>query len=174
VPPAFVLSMIAEVQEVDFTNMHEGIRSPLVEPLLDIVREEAAGQPIFVLSSATTPAFPLVNLTSAAWPYRFKNLAFVSIYYEDIDRAAIASYRPPSQQSSAERALFDKVVEDLTRVPPKLLIVDRSRLKQGFGLTYFDFLAYYRQAPAFDALLRHYRRIGRRNNFEILEYQPSI
>jgi hypothetical protein len=77
-------------------------------------------------------------------------------------------------QSAEERAFFDEVVDELTRQPPALLIVDVTRLKQGFGLTYFDFLVYYRQSPAFGALLRHYRMIDWKKNFQVFEYQPSL
>jgi hypothetical protein len=172
-PPIVVWSLVAEVQSVDYANARAGLRSPFAEPLLDLVHQRAAGKPIFVLSSSTGPAFPLVNLSGAAWPYRFKSLSFVSIYYKDIDNTATVAYRTPQAQSAGERAFFDAVVEDLTRKPPVLLIVDVTRLKQGFGLAYFDFLTYYRQSPTFDALWRHYRFIDWKKNYQIFEYQPS-
>jgi hypothetical protein len=174
VPPLLVWSMVIEVQWVDYLNLRAGLRSPYVEPLLDVVHQRAAGKPIFVLSSSTGPAFPLVNLAEATWPYRFKSLLFVSIYYKDIDNPATAVYRPPQAQSAGERAFFDDVVSELTRTPPALLIVDVTRLKRGFGMTYFDYLAYYRQSPAFGALLQHYRLIAWKKNFQVFEYQPSI
>ena len=174
VPPVMVCSLIFEVQGVDYANAQAGLRSPYVEPLLDLVQQRAAGKPIFVLSSSTGPAFPLVNLTEATWPYRFKSLSFVSIYYRDDDNPATAKYHAPQAQSAEERAFFDEVVDDLTRRPPALLIVDVTRLKQGFGLTYFDFLTYYRQSPAFGALLQHYRMIDWKKNFQVFEYQPSL
>jgi hypothetical protein len=174
VPPGMVWSLIVEVQLVDYTNARAGLRSPFVEPLIDLVQQRAAGKPIFVLSSTAWPAFPLVNLTEATWPYRFKSLSFVSIYYKDVDNPATAVYRSPQAQSAEERAFFDDVVNELTSRPPALLIVDNTRLKLGFGLTYFDYLAYYRQSPAFGALLRHYRLIEWKQNFQVFEYQPSI
>jgi hypothetical protein len=174
IPPIVVVSMVADVQMVDVANAGDGIRSPLAEPLIDIVHERAAGKPIFVMSSAVSPAFPLVNLSGATWPYRFKSLSFVTIYYGDIDDPSHAAYRPPAAQVAGERALFDDVVEELIRTPPALLIVDRGRLKQGFGLTHFDFLEYYGQSPAFAGLMRHYRVIAKRKTFQIFEYQPSI
>jgi hypothetical protein len=173
VPPGLVWSMVAEVQTVDYANAQAGVRSPFVDPLIDVVRQRAAGKPIFVLSSSIRPAFPLVNLTEATWPYRFKSLLFVSIYYRDIDNPATAVYRPPEAQSASERAFFDQVVDELTQRPPSLLIVDVTRLKQGFGLTYFDFPTYYRQSPAFGALWQHYHLIAWKSNFQIFEYQPS-
>ncbi len=174
VPPGMVWSLIFEVQSVDYANTQAGVRSPFAEPLIDLVQQRAAGKPIFVLSSTNWPAFPLVNLTEATWPYRFKCLSFVSIYYKDVDNPATAAYRPPQAQSAEERAFFEDVVDELTRRPPALLLVDMTRLKQGFGLTYSDFLAYYRQSPAFGALLRHYRLIEWKKNFQVFEYQPSI
>jgi hypothetical protein len=174
VPALLVCSMIAEVHYVDYANTQAGLRSPFVEPLIDLVHQRAAGKPIFVLSSSVGPAFPLVNLSEATWPYRFKSLSFVSIYYKDLDNPATAVYRPPQAQSAAERAFFDEVVGELTRRPPALLIVDVTRLKQGFGLTYFDFLTYYRQSPEFGVLLRHYRLIEWKKNFQVFEYQPSL
>jgi hypothetical protein len=168
-PALFVASQIASVPLVDIENARNGVRSPFAEPLIDLVSLRAAGKPIFVMSSAAAPAFPLVNLTGATWPYRFKSLAFVSIYYENIEDPTIAAYRSPAAQSAEERAFFDEVVDELTRTP---LIVDRAHFKLGFGLTHFDFVDYYKQSPAFEALLQHYRPIARQRTFQVFEYQP--
>jgi hypothetical protein len=173
-PSAYVTSLTADVHVLDFHNAQAGIRSPYAEPLIDIVQARAAGQPIFVMSSDVSPAFPLVNLSGATWPYRCKSLAFVSIYYRNLDDPSRAAYRRPETQSAAERAFFDETVDGLTHTPPALLIVQRARLKRGFGLVGFDFLDYYRQAPAFVELLGHYRSIARRATFEVFEYVPAI
>lgn len=172
-PVLVVGSMVREVQQFDVANLEQGIRSPYAEPLIDLVQEHAAGKPIFVLSSSVGPAFPLVNLTGATWPYRFNGVAFVSGYYQDLDRPVTATYRQPARQSAAESAFFAAIVDDLTRRPPALLIVDRARLKPGFGWTYFEFLDYYRQSPAFAELLTHYRQIAWRGTYQVLVYQPD-
>jgi hypothetical protein len=173
-PALFVASLVVMVPAVDVANAQNGIRSPYAEPLIDIVSQRAAGKPIFVMSSGVAPAFPLVNLTGAHWPYRFKSLAFVSIYYENIEDPTIAAYRSPAAQSAGERAFFDEVIDELTRTPPAMLIVDRAHFKLGFGLTHFDFVDYYKQSPAFAALLQRYRPIVRRQTFEVFEYAPPI
>jgi hypothetical protein len=172
-PLVAVETMIGEAHDLDAKYLADGIRSPYAEPLIDVVRAHAAGKPIFVLSSSVAPAFPLVNLSGATWPYRFNSVGFVSSYYRNRDEPVAAAYRPPAQQSAQERAFFDAIVADLTRTPPTLLIVDRTWLKQGFGWVNFDYLDYYRQSPAFAALLRHYRPIAQKGNYQVIEYHSD-
>lgn len=127
------------------------------EPFVDLVRQKAEGRPIFVLSTSVAPAFPLVNLSGATWPYRYNCLWPLPVHYRDDRHAGRARYRSPAVQSPSERAFFDDVVRQLRETPPVLLIVDRQRLKQGFGMVFFDYLEYFGQSPAFAALLQEYR-----------------
>jgi hypothetical protein len=155
--PAVVLGAgMYDSHTADLENTRAGVESPLVGPLADPVREVAAGQPIFVLSSSVNPAFPLVNLTGTTWPYRYNSLWLLPAYYRDDQNFAVAAYRPPAAQSAGERAFFDEIIADLRKTPPTILIVDRNRFKQGFGAREFDFVDYYSQSPEFAALFREY------------------
>jgi hypothetical protein len=168
VTPGVVIGVgVFDSYQGDRMNLRAGVRSPLVGVLVDVVHAAAANQPIFVLSSSVNPAFPLVNLSETRWPYHYNCLWLLPAYYRNDQNAAVATYRPPAAQDPGERAFFDAVVADLQRTPPTVLIVDRSRFKQGFGLVAFDFVQYFSQSPAFAALFREYGVIARIGPYEV-------
>ncbi len=157
----------------DRDNARAGWESPLTGPLVDPVRNAAAGQPIFVLSSSVNPAFPLVNLTGTTWPYRYNCLWLLPTYYRDDQNFAVAAYRSPAAQSAGERAFFDEIIADLRKTPPAVLIVDRSRYKQGFGAREFDFVDYYSQSPEFAALFGEYEPMARIGPYDLYRHRVS-
>jgi len=60
-----------------------------------------------------------------------------------------------------ERAFFDTVVTDLQRIPPRVLIVDRSPNQQGMAYGRpFDFVRYFSGSKGFVELMRGYRLEG--------------
>src|SRR5262249_51952918 len=147
--------------------VRSGVRFGVYPPLLDIVRREAAGRPMFVMSSSVRPAFPLLNLADARWPYHFNSLWLLPPDYHHDANAGPAAYHRPDAQSAGERAFFQAVVRDLRETPPAILIVDRSRYKQGFGAVNFDFLEYFSQSPELAALFREYELIAHLEPFDI-------
>ncbi len=172
--PAVVLGAgVYDSHSADLANARAGWESPLAGPLVAPVRQAAAGQPIFVLSSSVNPAFPLVNLTGTTWPYRYNSLWLLPAYYHDDQNFGVAAYRPPAAQSAGERAFFDEIIADLRKTPPAILIVDRSRFKQGFGAREFDFVDYYSQSPEFAALFREYEPMARFAPYDLYRHRTS-
>jgi hypothetical protein len=141
------------------------------QPLLDAVKARAAGQPIYFLSSSVGPAFPIVNLSGAEWPYHFHHFWPLPAFYYS-DHRVEAAYRPPDAQSVEERRFFNTVVEDLIRTPPSLLIVDTSAFKQAFGFTDFDYLKYFSQDRRFRELMHTYRLVTRIGYYDVYEPIP--
>jgi hypothetical protein len=172
VAPAMVVGWrVLDSTRADRHAVRSGVRFGVHPPLLDIVRREAAGQPMFVLSSSVRPAFPLLNLAGARWPYRFNSLWPLPAYYRDDANAGVAAYHRPEAQSAGERSFFQAIVRDLREIPPAILIVDRSRYKQGFGAVNFDFLDYFSQSPELAALFREYELITHLDPFDIYKHR---
>ncbi len=144
-------------------------RETLPPGLVDFVQLRAAGEPIYVLSTSVWPAFPLVNLTGATWPYRYHHLWPLPAFYQRPPAWDRIPYHPPHAQGPAEREFFTEVVDDLVARPPRLLIVDRRQYRQALAQGDFDFLEYFSQAPRFAALLSRYTRVGVANGFVVYE-----
>lgn len=122
---------------------------PAPTALINIVRANAARQPIAVLTPTIDPGFPTVNYTKSIWSLRLPSLWMLAAIYKN----APSRYHPESEMSNAERFTFRTVVQDLLRTPPQLLIVDVSPQKWNFGSTHFDFLEYFSADERFRQLL---------------------
>ncbi len=122
--------------------------------LIEIVRTQAAAQPVVLLSTSVWPTFPLVNYSGATWPLRFNCLWMLPGSYPL--RPDTARYHAPAAMDAIERELFEHVVETLVRSPPTLLIVDQRRFKQGFGGMRFDYIEYFSQDARFVDVFRQY------------------
>ena len=150
-------------------NLGLAVTSPYpqaVSVMADTVREVAAGEPVYFLSTSVWPAFPVVNLAGAKWPYRYNCLWPIPSWYGELSST---SYRQPDDQSGLERVFFETVVADLVRTPPRLLVVERGVAMQGMRGHDFDFVKYFSASPEFAALFRRYRRLGRIAAWEFFE-----
>jgi hypothetical protein len=168
IPSVWMTMGVIEVQRIDVANARAGV-TPLVGPLVEVVHAAAAGEPIYVLSSSVNPAFPLVNLTDTRWPYHYNCLWLLPTYYRDDENYGLARYHMPAEQTASEQAFFQAIVTDLQRTPPTVLIVDRSRFKQGFGVIAFDFVDYFSQSPAFATFFHDYGLIARVGPYEVFK-----
>ncbi len=121
-----------------------------------------------MLSTSIWPAWPLVNLTGATWPYRCHLLWPLPAFYSG-SPAGAGPYHPPHCQGPVEREFFTAVIDDLVAQPPRLLIVDVRQRKQALARGDFDFLEYFSQAPGFAALLSGYTRVGVAGGFVVFE-----
>ena len=130
--------------------------------LLEIVKREAANEPIYLISTEIVPAFPLVNRSGAKWRVRFLHLMPLPAYYgpRAIHEPPAAGYRTPAEMDQIEREMFDAVVSDIVKTPPKLLINDMKRYRHGLGRSSFDFIEYLSQDDRFDALMQKYAEVA--------------
>ena len=135
-------------------------RSVLTE-LVRVVQSNAWRQPIYLMSTSVTPAFPLVNLSGARWSSRFCCLWLLPGFYSAEERATRPfPYHSREDMSELERYLVNAVVADLEAAPPALLIVDVSPQKQAFRTSAFEFLSYFRRDPRFAAIFSEYSELS--------------
>jgi hypothetical protein len=136
--------------------------------LAEYVERTAPGEPVYFLSTSVWPAFPVVNLSGARWPYRYHFLWPIPALYAR-EANGEPRYRLPGDQGSLERDFFDTVVGDLKRVPPRVLVIDRMKDQQAMRGRQFDFVTYFSGSPEFGALFRQYRRRGYIGSWELYE-----
>ena len=126
----------------------------------------AAQGPMLVLSPGLYPHFPLVNYAHTKMAMRFMTLWPIQGAYEKCLPDG-RMFRNPSEMSPAESYAYNAIAEDFNRYKPKLVIVDKE---PGIPICVgkdFDFLAYFRRNPLFEANWHRYRLLTEYDRYRI-------
>ncbi|HEX6669137.1 MAG TPA: hypothetical protein VF061_06240 [Gemmatimonadales bacterium] len=144
---------------------------PELVALSRLVREKAAGQPIFIMSHHIGSAFPLINYSGAVLGSRFHHLWILAGDYLDrMKSPEPLRYRAPEAMPASERFLNQAVLADLERYRPRLLIVLRhARDHPGSGYRRFDYIRYFGRDPRFARILHHYQELETVGNYVVYE-----
>ncbi len=149
------------------------VNSDLVTPLSAIVRTQAPGGPIAILSmrSIMYPAFPLVNYTGAAWSLRFNCLWFLPGLYEKElqEEGDRVRFRAPAAMGALERRFYGQVIDDLCANPPALLLFEVPARHAPGGRRALDLAAYYGQDARYQRLSAAYAPLTTLGGFDVLK-----
>jgi hypothetical protein len=124
--------------------------------LLQRFGKQAAEGPLLVLSPGIYPHFPLVNYAGTKMATRFMSMWPIQGAYPTCLPGG-RMFRKPSEMSFAEAYAYNAVAEDFNRTRPKLVIVDKQPGIGMCGGKDFDYLAYFRRNPLFEANWSRYR-----------------
>ena len=118
---------------------------PNYAELRQLIRKEAPGGAVLVLSSNMASAFPLVPSSGARWASRFPSVWLLpALYMDQLRSEAPLAFRAPSEMGPAEHYLNDAVAQDLSRFRPDLLVVLRAGPDvRDMGIRRLDYLAYF-------------------------------
>jgi hypothetical protein len=149
---------------------------PLREPLnqlIPIVKQHAYGKPIYVFSSSLTPAFPLVNYTQTSWSSRFNCLWFLPNFYTGVTSTAQKfPYHGIDEMDMLERSFLEKLISDIIKASPAVVIVDCTERLQGFGKTNFQYLEYFSQEPRFASFWKDYVFLTSVDTYMVFKRNP--
>jgi hypothetical protein len=146
----------------------DGRRHTVVGELTKLVKRQGWPRPLLALSTSVDPAFPVVNLSGVQWSSRFCCMWLIPGSYSARERATTPfPYHSLEAMGAIERYALDAVVEDMESLPPELIIVDRSRDKQGFGTASFDFLTYFLRDARFATLFARYSKLRDIGSFRV-------
>lgn len=139
--------------------------------LVDIVRERAQGEPVFVMSYHLRSAYPLLTYSGVSSASRFPHLwILASEYVHELADTAAMRYHTPAQMSPAERYLNRAVLEDFRARRPKLLIVFRNaRDVPANGFRRLDYLAYFGRNPEMADALQRYQLVAELGDYRVYE-----
>lgn len=122
-----------------------------------LLARHAAGGSVYVFSSNVSATYPLVL---------YAGVRSASRYPAQWLLPGLEQRRQPSEErlteaardrlAAIDRYVRDTVIEDLTRDPPALVLVDRRARKSYFGGLPFDYLDHFGDDPDFAALWRRY------------------
>ena len=130
-------------------------RSPAGQ-LLERFGKLAAQGSMLVLSPGLYPHFPMVNYANTKMATRFMTMwPIQGAYQKCLPNGRM--YRNPSEMSPAESFAYNAIAQDFNRNQPKLVIVDKEPGILRCGGKDFDYLAYFRRNPLFEANWHRYR-----------------
>jgi hypothetical protein len=127
------------------------IADPDFPALAELIRREAPGRPVLVLSSNMASAFPLVPESGASWASRYPSVwMLAAAYQEEIASPAPLRYREPAARTPLEREMSRMVAADLRRERPELILVLRPGPDRWeWGVRRLDYLRYFQANPEF-------------------------
>lgn len=135
------------------------VGDPDLPRLVEVVRREADGRGVLVLSTNMASAFPMVPMARARWTSRYPSVWMLGAAYQDrLEADTPLQYRSLEQRLPLERAMMAAVSEDLTRHRPELIVVLRPAPDRwGWGVRRLDYVRYFAADPAFS---REFARYG--------------
>lgn len=127
------------------------VADPDLPALAQLVRREAPGGTLLVLSSNMASAFPLVPESGVRWASRFPSVwMLAAAYQEEIASRRPLRYREPAARSALERTMSQAVTADLRRERPDLILVLRPGPDRWeWGVRRLDYLRYFEADPEF-------------------------
>ena len=126
--------------------------------LVELLRPDAAGARVLVLSPGIAPIYPALNYVRARMTLRTMNTWLLGGAYQKCLPNG-ARYREVWEMERPEFFLYRTVAEDFARAPPAAVVVDVSPAIPWCGEE-FDFIAYFSRHQLFAEVWSNYRQSG--------------
>jgi hypothetical protein len=143
--------------------------NPMTSTMLPLVRANAARGGLAAFSTNVSWGFPLANYAGADWPSRFPTLWPLP----GLVRGRADPRHDAPTLDRVEQYMTDAVIEDLTRRPPAVVVVDVREEKHYFAGHPFDYLAFFGRDPRFQRFWRDYERVLVRPEFHVYVRRPA-
>jgi hypothetical protein len=131
-----------------------------------LLKREAYGERLLVLSPDIFPVFPALNYARAQSTLRTMNLWLLQGVYHDCP-AGGARYRETWEMSRTEFFVYRTVAEDFSHAPPAAILVSTQQGIPVCGKE-FDVLEYFGRHPLFAETLRRYRLAAEIEGYRLL------
>jgi len=146
--------------------------------LLEIVRREAAGRRILVLSTNPASGWPLTLEAGARWGSRFMSQwQLAALYHDELwTVGGVVRPRPYSERRGVERIFHDAMIADLQRYKPQLILVLQvDSTVGGFGgATRIDYLSYFGSDLRFRAIIAGYDSMATVGRYRVLRRREDL
>jgi hypothetical protein len=154
-----VLAVVVSVGIAQGTQRREMPKS--TAPLLRVVKREARGKPVLVLSTSLWASSPLIQYSGASLAWRFPILwTLAGLYPQKPAPGNPHPYRSRQEMDVYERYLLDSLIQDVAIHPPQLIIVETGGQKEGFLNGDFDYLDYFLREPRFAQFFAKYEKVA--------------
>jgi hypothetical protein len=168
--------VVAGVMLVSGVRLLDTIIHPQSEwPLIGLLKSYS-GRSVAAISCSIRPLFPAVNYADTHLVSRFAYLWTLPGCYVDsrVPPGRPFPYHPIERMGATERYLFDGYISDLAASQPDVILIDRSKFKDGFARTSFDFLEYFSRDRRFATLVANYDSVAMVDEYLVLERQGAI
>jgi len=136
-----------------------------VAQLAAVLRSNAEGERVLVLSPGIPPIFPALNYAQVHLTLRTMNMWLLQGAYGECLPDG-RRYREVWEMGRAEFFVYRTVAEDFARAPPAAVVVDKEPGIPWCG-SEFDFLAYFGRHPLFAEVWSHYRLIAEWGRYRV-------
>jgi hypothetical protein len=113
------------------------------------------------LTTNAYPMFPAINYAQGRSVMRTFLFVLPGVYQNTpVPKEGPFPYHSFDEMNENEKMALEWVVEDFEKGKPDIIVVDRHKLKQGFGMTSFDFEEYFIRDSRYAALMRGYELVA--------------
>ncbi len=137
----------------------------VVAGLTSLLKAEAAGERVLVLSPGLYPIFPAMNYADVHMTLRTMNMWLLQGAYEECLPNG-HRYREVWEMGRAEFFVYRTVAEDFARAPPAVVVVDKIPGIPNCG-SEFDFIAYFSRHQLFAEVWSHYELHAEWNRYKV-------
>ncbi len=126
---------------------------------LPIIDRCAHGQPVLWLTQYIGPTSPVLSYSDSTLAMPYMSMWMLpDIYANDRPVDGTLALHPIDTASEDERRLIDGIARDTARFHPRLILAARDDI--GYHGANFDYIAYLRRDPSFEAEWRHYTKLS--------------
>jgi hypothetical protein len=163
---AVVVSAVLAVRQIAQPLNPRYDPDPSLGALIPIVKQRAAGQPLFVISPNMASGFPLTNYAGSTWPWHLSNMWPAVVAYDSATKQpGPVHFRSIESMTAIERFGLETVVRDFLRVRPALVLSLISVDQPGWGMQRLDLLRWLQRDPGFSSQWMAYDSLGRVGNY---------
>jgi hypothetical protein len=134
--------------------------------LTRMLREQAAGERVLVLSPAIAPIYPALNYAQSRMTLRTMNIWLLEGAYLQCPDGG-KRYREVWEMGRPEFFLYRTVAEDFSRAPPAAVVIDSLTAIPECGGSAFNLIDYFSRHPLFAEVWSHYAEVGRQGRYTV-------
>ena len=157
-----------------YFGRYENVYLGVFQEKLEEMRADWKGRSVLLLSTDNFAAFPLINNLGAEWAGRYPYQWVVAGAISSQVRAGCVE-TPASCPKLREILEYGRRtnVDDIISQSPDVVLIDVRPVKPYFPVRNFDFLAFLKKDPRFEAKWREYRKLATEMNYDIWVRDPS-
>jgi hypothetical protein len=134
-----------------------------LEETISLINKYASNQNVYYITPDLPDAFPAVLYSSATYSGKYGHLWFVIGLYKNAPQAKNGEliYHPISEQNTDEQEIIRTVVNEITFLKPKIIIVTNKKeyASHSMGEYKFDYLKYFLTNPEFKRKWQEYKKV---------------
>jgi hypothetical protein len=165
---AILLSAALAVRQIVEPHDPRYDADPSLAQLIPIVRDRAAGRPVFVFSPNMASGFPLTNYAGTVWPSRLSNMWPAAVAYDSATRGLDSiRFRALDAMTPIERFALETTVDDFLSSRAVMVLALIAVDQPGWDMQRLNMVAFLKRDPRFAKRWANYDPAGRVGNYAV-------